>query len=144
MRSLETLQLRMTRQTETAGRVARFLAEHPKVLALRYLGLLSPEDPQHDLYKRQCLGPGAMVSFEVDGGEAGAFRFLNALRLVKLAVSLGGTESLAEHPASMTHAAVDPAEKQRLGVVPSLVRLSVGVEHPEDLILDLAQALDAV
>jgi methionine-gamma-lyase len=144
MRSLETLHLRMTRQSETAQRVARFLVEHPRVHDVRYLGLLAPGDRQHDLYKRQCLGPGAMVSFEVDGGEEGAFRFLNALRLVKLAVSLGGTESLAEHPASMTHAGVDVAERERLGVVPALVRLSVGVEHPEDLVLDLAQALDAV
>jgi methionine-gamma-lyase len=85
-----------------------------------------------------------MVSFEVEGGEAGAFRFLNALRLVKLAVSLGSTESLAEHPATMTHAGVDPDEKRRTGVTDGLVRLSVGVEHPDDLIADLTQALAAV
>lgn len=144
MRSLETLQLRMTRQTENAGKVARFLVEHPKVHGVRYLDLLGPGDAQYDLYRRQCLGPGAMVSFEVEGGEAGAFRFLNALRLVKLAVSLGGTESLAEHPATMTHAGVDPEEKERTGVTAGLVRLSVGVEHPDDLIADLTQALEAV
>ncbi len=144
MRSLETLHLRMTRQSETAQRVARFLVEHPKVHHVRYLGLLGPDDPAHELYKRQCLGPGAMVSFDVAGGEEGAFRFLNNLELAKLAVSLGGTESLVEHPASMTHAGVDPAERERLGVGPSLVRLSVGVEHPDDLILDLAHALEAV
>ncbi len=144
MRSLETLHMRMTRQGETAEKVARFLEEHPKVRALRYLDLLDPSDPQYDIYRRQCLGPGAMISFEVDGGEEAAFRFLNALQLVKLAVSLGGTESLAEHPASMTHSGVPAEEKERTGVLPGLVRLSIGVEHPDDLIADLGQALSAV
>ena len=144
MRSLETLHMRMTRQTETAGKVARFLAEHPKIEHIRYLDLLDADDPQSELYRRQCLGPGAMISFEVEGGEPGAFRFLNALTLVKLAVSLGSTESLAEHPASMTHAGVPDVEKARTGVTPGLVRLSVGVEHPDDLIADLTQALAAV
>ena len=144
MRSLETLHMRMTRQGETAAKVARFLEEHPKVRALRYLDLLDPSDPQYDVYRRQCLGPGAMISFEVDGGEAAAFRFLNALKLVKLAVSLGGTESLAEHPASMTHSGVPTEEKERTGVTAGLVRLSIGVEHPDDLVADLGQALAAV
>ena len=85
-----------------------------------------------------------MISFEVEGGEPEAFRFLNALKLVKLAVSLGGTESLAEHPGSMTHSDIPPEDQARLGITPGLVRLSVGVEHPEDLIADVAQALDAV
>jgi methionine-gamma-lyase len=141
MRSLETLHMRMSRQAETAGKVARFLAEHPRVSRVRYLDLLDPDDPQTRLYRRQCLGPGAMMAFEVEGGEAGAFRFLNRLRLVKLAVSLGSTESLAEHPATMTHAAVPPEEKLRTGLTDGLVRLSVGVEDPDDLIADLAQAL---
>jgi methionine-gamma-lyase len=143
MRSLETLHMRMSRQAETAGKVARFLAEHPRVSGVRYLDLLDPDDPQTRLYRRQCLGPGAMMAFEVEGGEAGAFRFLNRLRLVKLAVSLGSTESLAEHPATMTHAAVPPEEKLRTGLTDGLVRLSVGVEDPDDLIADLAQALSA-
>ncbi len=143
MRSLETLHLRMTRQTDTAGKVARFLAEHPRVSRVRYLDLLDPDDPQAAIYRRQCLGPGAMISFEVEWGEAGAFRFLNALRLIKLAVSLGSTESLAEHPASMTHCAVPPEEKVRTGVTEGLVRLSVGVEEADDLITDLTQALAA-
>lgn len=144
MRSLETLHMRMTRQGETAAKVARFLGEHPKVSALRHLDLLEASNPQYDIYRRQCLGPGAMISFEVDGGEPAAFRFLNALRLVKLAVSLGGTESLAEHPASMTHSGVPVEEKKRTGVTAGLVRLSIGVEHPDDLIADLSQALEAV
>lgn len=144
MRSLETLSLRMHRQMETAGRVAHFLANHPKVKDVHYLGLLDAGHPQYELYKRQCLGPGAMVAFDIDGGEPEAFRFLNHLEIVKLAVSLGGTESLAQHPATMTHAGVDPAERERLGITGSLVRLSVGVEHHEDLIADLAAALVAV
>ncbi len=144
MRSLETLHMRMSRQTESAAKVARFLAEHPKVEGVRFLDLLEAADPQYEIYRRQCLGPGAMISFEVDGGEAEAFRFLNALKLVKLAVSLGGTESLAEHPATMTHAGVPLDEKQRTGVTESLVRISVGVEHPDDLIADLSQALEGM
>jgi methionine-gamma-lyase len=85
-----------------------------------------------------------MISFEIVGGEREAFRFLNALKLIKLAVSLGGTESLAEHPATMTHADMCPEHRQAFGITESLIRLSIGVEHPEDLILDLKQALDAV
>ena len=85
-----------------------------------------------------------MISFEVGGGEAAAFRFLDALKLIKLAVSLGGTESLAEHPATMTHSAVPEVEKARTGVTAGLVRLSIGVEHPDDLITDITQALDHV
>ena len=111
---------------------------------MHYLGLLEAGDPGYEIYKRQCTGPGAMISFEVDDGEEGAFRFLNSLELVRLAVSLGSTESLAEHPGTMTHAGVDPKGKLRLGITPSLVRLSVGVEHPDDLILDLSHALKAV
>ena len=144
MRSLETLKLRMQRQRDTAERLAHFLAEHPKVRSVRYLGLLTPDDPQHDVYKRQCLGPGSMISFEIDGGEAEAFRFLNALRLVHLAVSLGGTESLAEHPATTTHAGVGEEHRQQLGITQGLIRVSVGVEHPDDLLYDLEQALGAV
>jgi methionine-gamma-lyase len=85
-----------------------------------------------------------MISFDVHGGEEAAFRFLNALGLVKLAVSLGGTESLAEHPGTMTHSDVPPDAQRRMGITEGLVRLSVGVEHPEDLIADLSQALEAV
>jgi methionine-gamma-lyase len=144
MRSLETLQVRMRRQAETASRVADFLAGHPKVLRVNYLGRLAPGTPEHDLYQRQCLGSGAMISFEVGGGVEGAYRFLNALQLVKLAVSLGSTESLAEHPATMTHSEATSEENCAAGVTEGLVRISVGLEHPEDLILDLGQALERV
>ncbi|MBK9714334.1 MAG: cystathionine gamma-synthase family protein [Kouleothrix sp.] len=144
LRSLETLKLRMTSQMKNAGYVANFLAEHPKVERIYYLGHLTESDPQFAVYRRQCLAPGSMISFDIAGGEPQAFRFLNALKLIKLAVSLGGTESLAEHPASMTHSDVDPEERIDLGITNQMVRLSVGVEHPEDLIADLEQALDAV
>ncbi len=144
MRSLETLKLRMTAQMKNARHVASFLAEHPKVERVYYLGLLTEDDPQFALYRRQCLAPGSMISFDIIGGEAQAFRFLNALQLIKLAVSLGGTESLVEHPASMTHSDVDPEERIEMGISDQMVRLSVGVEHSDDIIADLAQALEVV
>ncbi len=144
MRSLETLKLRMTAQTESARYVADYLAGHAKVARVHYLGHLDEGDPQYAVYRRQCDGPGAMISFELFGGEAEAFRLLNALRLIHLAVSLGGTESLAEHPASMTHSDVDPEERMELGITPAMVRLSIGVEHRDDIIADLGQALAKV
>ncbi len=144
MRSLETLKLRMTCQMKNARAVADFPADHPKVERVHYLGHLSQDDPQYAIYQKQCHAPGSMISFDVVGGEAEAFRFLNALKLIRLAVSLGGTESLAEHPASMTHAGVDPQERLRMGVSDKMVRLSVGIENPEDLVAELGQALDAV
>lgn len=144
MRSLETLKLRMTSAMKNARYVAEFLASHPKVEKVYYLGHLKEGDPQYAVYRRQCSAPGAMVSFEVRGGEAEAFRFLNALKLIKLAVSLGGTESLAEHPYSMTHADVTPEAKQAAGISDRMIRVSVGIEHPDDTIADLQQALEAV
>ena len=120
-----------------------FLADHPKIERVYYLGHLTENDPQYKIYQRQCEGPGAMISFDIVGGEPEAFRFLNALKLIKLAVSLGGTESLAEHPFTMTHADVSSEEKKHYGVTPKMIRLSIGVEHPEDLIADLKQALAA-
>ncbi|MFQ5704314.1 MAG: cystathionine gamma-synthase family protein [Gemmatimonadales bacterium] len=144
MRSLETLKMRMTAQMKNARYVADFLNEHPKVRKVFYLGLLQEEDPMFQIYRRQCAGPGSLISFDVEGGEEAAFRFLNSLKLTKLAVSLGGTESLAEHPGTMTHADVPPEEQERMGMPPGLVRLSVGVEYYEDLIADVEQALEAV
>jgi len=144
MRSLETLKLRMTSAMKNARYVADFLVGHPKIEKVYYLGHLKEGEPQHEVYRRQCLSPGAMVSFEVRGGEAEAFRFLDALRLVKLAVSLGGTESLAEHPYSMTHADVSPEAKRAAGISDRMIRLSVGIEHPNDTIADLAQALEEI
>ena len=144
LRSLETLKLRMTSQMKNARYVADFLRTHPKVKRVYYLGHLEPGTPEHDLFKRQCSEAGSMIAFDVVGAEPEAFRLLDALQLIKLAVSLGGTESLAEHPASMTHADVTPEGKKRMGITPAMVRLSIGVEHPDDVIADLTQALAAV
>jgi methionine-gamma-lyase len=141
MRSLETLAIRMRRQAESATEIASFLSSHENVSSVAYLGLLQPGDAGHDVYAAQCDGPGSMVSFHIKGREADAFRFLDSLQLIHLAVSLGSTESLIEHPASMTHAGVDQTTKADLGITDSLVRLSVGVEEPGDLIADLTNAL---
>jgi methionine-gamma-lyase len=144
LRSLETLKLRMTCEMKNARYVADFLADHPRVDRVYYLGHLDANDPDYEIYHRQCLSPGGMISFEIHGGQPEAFRFLNALQLVRLAVSLGGTESLAEHPAAMTHSDVPPEQQRRLGITPSMIRLSIGVEHPSDIIADLEQALRSV
>jgi len=145
MRSLETLKLRMDKQAENATELAIRLSKHPKVAKVLYLGLLSEkEEKQFEIYKKQCLSPGAMISIILHGGEAESFAFLNHLKIVKLAVSLGSTESLAQHPATMTHAGISPEEKIEFGITPDLIRLSVGVEHVEDLWWDLNAALNAV
>jgi len=140
-RSLETLRLRVERQTESATLIARFLADHEKVVRVRHLSLLEEGDPQFDIYNKQCAGPGAMVTFELIGGEAECFRFLDAMELVRLATSLGGTESLASHPWTMSPPSVPDGEKRSMGVTPGLIRLSVGLEDNSDLISDLDSAL---
>lgn len=141
-RSLETLKIRMTTSMEGARLVADFLASHPKVEKVYYLGHLREGDPQYAIYRKQCLAPGSMISFDIRGDEKTAFRFLNALKVFHLAVSLGGNESLAEHPATMTHAEVDVEDRLEGGITDQMIRLSIGIEHPEDLIADLRQALD--
>lgn len=144
MRSLETLHIRMNKQMKNAQRVADFLAQHPKVRKVHYLGLIGEDDPMYEVYRRQCTAPGSLIAFEVEGGEKGAFKFLNSLQIAKLAVSLGGTETLVEHPGTMTHSDIPPGDQLRMGITPGLVRISVGVEHHEDLILDLERALGKV
>lgn len=145
LRSLETLKVRMDQQEYNASKVAEFLNQHPKVEKVYYLGNLKPEDgEQYAIFNRQCKGKGAMLSFDIKGSEKEAFLFLNNLKLIKLAVSLGSTESLAEHPYTMTHADVDDDEKNALSLTEKMVRLSVGVEHYSDLIADISQALDKV
>ena len=144
LRSLETLNLRMTRACENAREIAHFLSGHPHIHNVGHLELIDPEDPAYEIYTRQCIGPGSTFAFEVTGGEAGAFKVLDALQVIKLAVSLGGTESLMEHPFSMTHADVPDDVKQRLGVTESMLRISVGVENVQDLIADLSQALSCL
>jgi methionine-gamma-lyase len=141
MRSLETLKLRMTSSMKNARYVAEFLADHPKVRRVAYLGFLTAADPAFAVYQRQCRAPGSTFSFEIHGGETEAFRVLNALQLCKLAVSLGGTETLVEHPGTMTHSDIPVQEQLQMGITPGLIRISVGIEHPEDVIADLAQAL---
>jgi methionine-gamma-lyase len=143
-RSVETLAIRMERQTQTAQKVVDFLVDHPAVARVYFPGLASQGERQVALYRAQCAAPGAMISFDVVGGELDAFRVLNALQLVKLAVSLGSNESLAQHPYHMTHADVPDAEKESLNITESTIRFSVGMEHPDDLIADLNQALNQI
>ena len=144
MRSLETLKTRMEAQAQNAVQVVEFLNNHKKIETVHYLGLIDEDHPHYEIYKRQYSSPGAMVAFEINGGEAEAFRFLNSLKLIQLAVSLGSTESLVQHPKTMTHADVDEDDKKAIGITDNLVRLSVGVENAEDLIWDIKQALEKV
>jgi methionine-gamma-lyase len=143
LRSLETVELRMDRAGQNAAKVCEFLAGHPKVEKLGYLGMI--DDPrQQDIFDRHCTGAGSTFSVFIKGGEAECFRFLDALTIAKLAVSLGGTETLASHPASMTHLSVPDERKTALGIADNLVRISIGIEDPDDLIADFRQALEAV
>ena len=143
LRSLETVELRMQRAGENAAKVCEFLARHPKVEGLGYLGMIS-DARQQDIYRRHCSGAGSTFSLFVKGGEAESFCFLDSLRIAKLAVSLGGTETLASHPAAMTHLSVPDERKARLGITDNLVRVSIGIEDPDDLIADFDQALGKV
>ena len=147
LRSLETLELRMTRAGQNAEKVCAFLRDHPKVERVGYLGFLegaAGQERQADIYRRHCTGGGSTFSLYLKGGEPEAFRFLDALRIAKLAVSLGGTETLASHPAGMTHLSVPDARKQALGITDNLVRISIGVEDADDLIADFEAALAAI
>jgi methionine-gamma-lyase len=144
MRSMETLALRMERSAQNAALVAKYLAGHPKVASVNYLGFLAESDPRTAVFRSQCQSAGSTFGFAVKGGEAEAFRLLDALQVIKLAVSLGGTETLMSHPASTTHSGVAKQTRDRLGVTDALIRISVGIEHPDDLIADLAAALAAV
>ncbi len=143
LRSLETLELRMNRAGENAAKVCEFLRQHPKVETVGYLGFLT-EGRQADIYQRHCTGAGSTFSLYLKGGEREAFAFLDALRIAHLAVSLGGTETLASHPAAMTHLSVPDERKQALGITDNLVRISIGVEDADDLIADFDQALSSV
>jgi len=147
LRSLETLELRMSRAGENAVKVCEYLRTHPKVERVGYLGFLESTpgmERQADIYRRHCTGAGSTFSLIIKGGEKEAFAFLDALKIAKLAVSLGGTETLASHPAAMTHLSVPDARKQALGITDNLVRISIGVEDADDLIADFEQALAAI
>ncbi len=141
LRGLKTLAVRMRQHQENAQRVAEFLQGHPRVRRVYYPGL--PSHPQHGLARRQMRGFGGMLSLELAGGEAAAKAFLCALSVFSLAESLGGVESLACYPARMTHASIPEAERERRGLTCGTVRLSVGIEEGEDLLDDLARALEA-
>jgi methionine-gamma-lyase len=140
-RSLETLALRMNAANRNGEIVAAFLHEHPSVAKVHHLAYLPEGSRAKEVYESQSSAPGSTFSFDVKGGEAEAFRVLNALQVFKLAVSLGGTESLISHPASTTHSGVPKATRDRLGVSDATIRVSIGIEHPDDLVADLAQAL---
>jgi len=146
LRSLETLELRMTRAGENAAKVCAALRDHPKVESVGYLGFLEEggDARQADIYRRHCTGAGSTFSLYLKGGEKEAFAFLDALKIAHLAVSLGGTETLASHPAAMTHLSVPDERRQALGIGDNLVRVSIGVEDADDLIADFDQALEAV
>lgn len=145
LRSLETLKIRMEQQQINAEKVADFLTSHAKVNRVYYLGSFKKTDiRQYEIFQKQCLGNGAMLSFDIKGAESEAFAFLNSLKIIKLAVSLGSTESLAEHPATMTHVDIPDNEKTIYGISPGLIRLSIGVENYNDLIWDINQALEQV
>ena len=144
LRSLETLKLRMDKQAENAQKVADFLKQHKQVEKVYYLGHLEEGTSEYSIYKNQCSGPGAMVSFDIKGGEKQAFEFLNNLKLIKLAVSLGSTESLAQHPYTMTHAGVDQKHRDAQHITDKMVRLSIGVENATDIINDLTTALNSI
>ena len=143
LRSLETVELRMQRAGENAAKVCEFLSQHAKVEGLGYLGMIA-DARQQDIYNRHCTGAGSTFSLFIKGGEAESFAFLDALRIAKLAVSLGGTETLASHPAAMTHLSVPDERKAKLGITDNLVRISVGIEDANDLIADFDQALAKV
>jgi O-succinylhomoserine sulfhydrylase len=142
LKALETLPIRIERQTRTAGEIAEALAGHPKVARLIYPG--RADHPQAEIIKRQMSGGSTLIALEVAGGKAGAFRFLNGLRLVQISNNLGDAKSLITHPATTTHQRFTDEERAEMGVSQGLVRLSVGLEHRDDLIEDLTRALDAV
>lgn len=141
-RGLKTLSLRVERAQASAQVIAPWLQAHPKVASVNYIGL--PDHPQFALMQRQMKGPGAMISFELKGGIEAGRRLMDAVKLATLAVSLGGVETLISHPASMTHASMGKEAREASGISDGLVRYAVGIETVEDLIADLAQALDQV
>jgi methionine-gamma-lyase len=143
-RSLETLALRMRAADDNAEKIAEFLAQHPRVRKVHYLPFLPRDSVARRVSERQSTAPGSTFSFDVAGGEKEAFALVNQLKIFKLAVSLGGTESLCCHPASTTHSGVPKEVRDRLGVSDATIRLSVGIERADDLVADLAQALSVL
>lgn len=143
-RSMETLSLRMKAASESAKQVAAFLNDHAKVEHVFFPEFLASDKNYNNVFKKQCDASGSTFSFNIKGGQARAFEFLNALQIFKLAVSLGGTESLACHPATTVHSGVPEAERKAIGITESTIRLSIGLEHYEDLIEDVSLSLKKV
>ena len=143
-RSLETLKIRMEKSAENARKIAEMLNTHPKIKKVHYLSLIDKNSNEYKVYKKQYSSSGGMISIDIKGGEKEAFTFLDNLKLIKLAVSLGGTESLACHPYSMTHCDVSVETKNKIGMTESLVRISIGIEDSDDLIEDINNSLSKV
>ncbi len=144
LRSLETMHLRTERAGQNALAIAEFLRGHPAVASVNYVGFVEPGSRAHEVFKRQCHGAGSTFTFKIRGGEAAAFRMLDRLRVMQMAVSLGGTETLICHSATTTHFNVPAERRLDVGIDDSSLRISVGVEHADDLVDDLRQALEAV
>ncbi len=142
LKGLETLPLRVARQTANAAAIADLLAAHPKITRLVYPG--RPDHPQAATVKKQMRGGSTLVAFEVADGKAGAFRFLNALKLLRITNNLGDSKSLVTHPATTTHQRLTPAARAELGISDGVVRFSAGLEHPDDIAADLTAALEKV
>jgi O-succinylhomoserine sulfhydrylase len=140
LKGLETLHLRVRRQTDTAAAVAAALAQHPKITRLIYPG--RPDHPQADVVRRQMCGGSTLVALEVAGGKQGTFRFLNALKLIRITNNLGDAKSLVTHPATTTHQRLTPEARAELGITDGTVRFSAGLEHPDDIVGDLLTALE--
>jgi O-succinylhomoserine sulfhydrylase len=141
-KSIETLGLRVGRMASTAAMLADLLAGHPKVAALRYPG--RADHPQADLAKRQMKSGGTLLALEVKGGKAAAFRFADALQIVQISNNFGDAKSIVTHPATTTHQRFSPEARAAMGISDGLLRISIGLEHPDDLAWDMSQALDEV
>jgi O-succinylhomoserine sulfhydrylase len=142
LKSLETLAVRVRRQTDSAATVAVALAEHPKISRLIYPG--RPDHPQAAVVQKQMRGGSTLVAFEIKGGKKAAFRFQDALKLIRISNNLGDAKSLITHPATTTHQRLTPPQRAEIGVTDGLVRLSVGLEHPDDIVEDVLAGLEAV
>jgi len=142
LKGLETLAVRVRRQTDSAATLAVALAEHPKIARLIYPG--RPDHPQAAIVQKQMRGGSTLVAFEIKGGKKAAFRFQDSLRLVRISNNLGDAKSLVTHPATTTHQRLTPAQRAELGIGEGLVRVSVGLEHPDDIVEDILNALDTV
>jgi O-succinylhomoserine sulfhydrylase len=142
LKGLETLAVRVRRQTDSAATLAVAIAGHPKISRLIYPG--RPDHPQAAIVQKQMRGGSTLLAFEIKGGKRAAFRFQDALKLIRISNNLGDAKSLITHPATTTHQRLNPAQRAELGISDGLVRVSVGLEHPDDIVDDVLGALEAV